>query len=200
MWRRGWFRQGCATAGGTDPGHDETGLPLLSMRQAAVRPATNDDDFAALAEVFQSHERSLRALAFRFLADANDVDDVLQEAYVRAHRGLHRFDGGAALSSWVYRIVQTTCIDELRRRRPTEELGEHPCPASDPAECVARRVDLDAALGALGAGERAVLVLAGLGFDYETASEVLVLPKGTVASRIHRGRIALRRSLAEQAA
>lgn len=157
-------------------------------------------DFVALAEVFRCHERSLRALAFRLLGDAAHVDDVLQDAYLRAHRGLHRFRGNAALSSWVYRIVQNTCLDELRRRRPTEELGDRPSLDSDPAEMAIRRVDVASALAALDAEQRAAVVVVGLGFEYGAASEILSIPVGTLASRLHRGRAALRSALREQAA
>ena len=157
-------------------------------------------DFLALAEGFRCHERPLRALAARMLGNANDVDDVLQDAYLRAHRGFARFRGDASLGSWLYRIVSTTCLDELRRRRTTEELPEVVSPASDPAEVAGSSADLAAALGTLNRDQRAALVLVdGLGYDYTAAGEALAVATGTIASRLNRGRGTLRAALREAA-
>ena len=157
-------------------------------------------DFVALAEAFRCHDRPLRALALRLMADVDQVDDILQDAYLRAHRGLGSFRGDAALGSWLYRIVYNTCLDELRRRRPTEEIPELASPAADPADVAVGRAALADALAAVNPEQQAVLVLVdGLGYDYATAGDVLLVARGTVASRLHRGRDTLRAGLGEAA-
>ena len=74
-------------------------------------------DEGAFAELIERHDRSFRSLAFRLLADRDRMDDALQDAYVKAFRALPRFRGGSAPSTWLYRIVYNTCLDELRRGR-----------------------------------------------------------------------------------
>src|ERR671934_126486 len=77
---------------------------------------------AAFPELIERHDRALRALAFRLLGDRDRMDDVLQEAYVRAYRALPRFRGRSLPGTWLYRIVYNACIDELRRERPDRRL------------------------------------------------------------------------------
>ena len=75
----------------------------------------------AFTEVVRRHDDRLRGLAYKLLGgDRDRMDDVLQEAYIRAFRALGTFRRDAHLGSWLYRIVYNACIDELRRskRRP----------------------------------------------------------------------------------
>jgi RNA polymerase sigma-70 factor (ECF subfamily) len=153
---------------------------------------------ADLAAVIREHDRSLRALAFRLLGDAEAMDDVLQEAYAKAYRGIARFRGESAAGTWLYRIVYNACIDELRRRRPAEQLPDDAEAQPDAADL---RLDLAAALATLSAEERAAVLLVDAdGFDYGTASRILDIPSGTLASRLHRARATLRAALASEGA
>jgi RNA polymerase sigma-70 factor (ECF subfamily) len=128
----------------------------------------------------------------------NDADaaDATQEALIAIVRGLPRFDGRAAFSTWAYRVATNAALDELRRRgrRPLPGLDETmPFPApGDAAEAVAARIDVDAALTTLSPEFRAAVVLRDLlGLDYAEIAEVLDVPVGTVRSRIARGRAAV---------
>ena len=111
-------------------------------------------------------------------------------------RGLPRFDGHAAFTTWLYRVTTNACLDELRRRRrrPLPGLEEErpvtgPAATPDPAGAVAARVDVDAALARLPPEFRAAVVLRDLcGLEYAEIAEVLGIPPGTVRSRIARGR------------
>lgn len=163
-----------------------------------VRARAGDGD--AFVELVRPYDRGLRSLAFRLLADSDAMDDALQAAYVGAFRALPRFREHAAVSTWLYRIAYNACLDELRRGRrrpePVEEAGELGSPQPDPADAVARRLDLAAALGSLTVDVRAaVLLVDGEGFSYAEAGSILGLREGTVASRLHRGRAALRAAL-----
>src|SRR5439155_3614698 len=86
-------------------------------------PASSDwEPFELLV---RRHHAELRTFAYRFLGDRWDVDDVLQEAYVKAFRAYRRFDARRGLARpWLYRIVHRACLDELRRqrRRPWQRL------------------------------------------------------------------------------
>jgi RNA polymerase sigma-70 factor (ECF subfamily) len=114
-------------------------------------------------------------------------------------RGLGRFDGRSAFSTWAYRVATNACLDELRRRRrrpePTadEDLDVGSLGSSSSAiDEVGDRIDIDAALATLAPEFRAAVVLRDLvGLDYAEIGEVLGVPAGTVRSRISRGRAAL---------
>jgi RNA polymerase sigma-70 factor (ECF subfamily) len=156
----------------------------------------DEDEFA---ELIRRHDRSLRSLAFRLLADRDRMDDALQDAYVKAFRARGRFRGASAPQTWLYRIVYNTCLDELRRGRFRRHLPLDPALASaeqDPADAASGRAGLARALAALPADQRAaVLLVDAEGFDYRGAAEVLGVEVGTLASRLSRARAALRRAL-----
>ena len=127
------------------------------------------------------------------------MDDSLQESYLKAFRALPRFEGDSAFKSWLYRIVHNTCLDELRRKvgvLPLESVSERPDGRPDPGDVATDKLDLVAAVGSLSPDTRAAVLLVYVdGMDYRTASEVLGVSRGTLASRLHRGRARLRRAL-----
>jgi len=140
------------------------------------------------------HESKLRRLAHGMLADASRVDDVLQEAFIRAYRALPaRFESERQEAAWLYRIVHRTCLNELRsRRRRRETIG-----IADDVVVRMRDADeslaVEAALAALPPKERAVVLLVDLlELDYETVAASLRIPRGTVASRLRRARAVFR--------
>lgn len=115
-------------------------------------------------------------------------------------RGLDRFDGRAAFTTWSYRVATNACLDELRRRnrRADPGLPEHESvdetpiggrSPRDPGDVVSARIDVDEALADLPEEFRAAVVLRDMaGLDYAEIAEVLELAPGTVRSRIARGR------------
>ena len=157
----------------------------------------------------REQDRTLRMLAYRLMEDREVIDDVLQEAYLKAYEALPSFRNDAAVATWLYRITYNTCLDHLRRtqregrrRGPAislddlAEAGQEPAAAADSAETMHLREDLAAALGALPVPQRAVVVLVdAIGYDYATTAEILGLRPGTVASRLHKARRALKMRL-----
>ncbi len=90
----------------------------------------NDDAFRRLVE---PHQKELHAHCYRMLASVHDADDALQDALLRAWRGLAKFDGRSSLRSWLYRITTNTCLD-LISRRPNRVLPIDHGPAADPGD------------------------------------------------------------------
>lgn len=136
------------------------------------------------------------------------MDDVLQTAYLNAFRSRAGFEGRAQLGTWLYRIVYNACLDELRRGGRTtsvpldvlDEPGRTTAPVvggpPDPASTVVLRLELAAALAALPHEQRAAVLLVDAdGLPYTEAAEVLGVPRGTLASQLHRARAELRRVL-----
>jgi RNA polymerase sigma-70 factor (ECF subfamily) len=161
----------------------------------------------AFIEVVKQHDRGLRALAYRLLRDRETMDDVMQEAYLKAFRGLAGFRKEAQSGTWLYRIVYNACLDRLRSDRRAREVSlelvteaaEMADPAAGPAETVAWRGDLDTALASLPPGQRAVVLLVDAdGFSYDEAAAVLGVPAGTIASRLNHARSTLRGALSER--
>jgi len=152
-------------------------------------------DRAALEALLRRHHDRVAALCTRLCGPA-DGPDATQEALLAVVRGLPRFDGHAAFTTWLYRVTTNACLDELRRRRrrPLPGLDDErpvdaPPATPDPAGAVAARVDVDGALARLPPEFRAAVVLRDLcGLDYAEIAEVLRIPPGTVRSRIARGR------------
>jgi RNA polymerase sigma-70 factor, ECF subfamily len=191
--------------GTTDSGASVIDLPArLSAGAVATAPAdpgvrARHDAFAAIV---REHDQRLRTLAYQLLGERQAMDDVLQDVYVKAYRALPSFRGEASLSTWLYRIAYTTCIDRIRRRPALDDLpveaAAEAAGGDDPDERFAVGEELRAALSGLDAEHRAaVLLVLRDGHSYDAAAEILGVPRGTVASRVARARRQLVRVLSE---
>ncbi len=174
----------------------------------ALVEAARTGDERALDLLLREHQGRIHAICRRLAGNESDALDATQEALIAIVRGLPRFDGRSAFSTWSYRVATNACLDELRRRtrRPVTGLDEERAEAlhsrSDSGPGLEDRVVdrhlLDDALAGLPEEFRAPVVLRDqLGLDYAEIAEVLGIPPGTVRSRIARGRAALSRALAE---
>jgi RNA polymerase sigma-70 factor, ECF subfamily len=186
----------------------ETGASVIELHP--VSPSSDDHDarvralharhadFTALVE---GHDERLRTLTYQLLGDRQAMDDVLQDVYVKAYRALPSFRGEASLSTWLYRITYTTCMDRLRRGRgpeqlPVDAVDDAPDGAAEAGDRLALGDELRRALSGLDAEHRAaVLLVLRDGHSYDAAAEILGIPRGTVASRVARARCHLVRSL-----
>jgi RNA polymerase sigma-70 factor (ECF subfamily) len=168
--------------------------------------AANAGDQNALDVLLRRHADRLHTVCRRVMGNDADAVDALQEALIAIVRGLVRFDGRSAFSTWAYRVATNACLDELRRRRrrpePVEDAALETADVldDDPAafvEAAGLRADIDAALATLAPDFRAAVVLRDLlDLDYAEIAEILGVPPGTVKSRIARGRAALADRLA----
>jgi len=155
--------------------------------------AAQQGDRQALDQLLRREQPRIHALCRRMTGNPADALDATQEALIALVRGLPRYDGRAAFSTWAYRVATNACLDELRRRGrrpvPVEEVAPAAPTGPDLATTVTDHLVLDDALAALSPEFRAPLVLRDvLGLDYAAIAEVLQLPPGTVRSRIARAR------------
>lgn len=167
-----------------------------------VRSAV-DGDVAAFTKLLRQHDDRMRAVAYRMVGSETAMDDVLQVAYLNAHRGLARFRAEADFATWLHRIVINACHDHLRRIGRTAEvpLQAVPEPVSPGSmeDRLALSGELQQALATLTPEFRAVVVLVdGEGLSYAEAAEVLGTERGTVASRLNRARALLRDQLSPE--
>lgn len=178
--------------------------PAAADEAALIRSAQGGDR-AALDELLRRHYDRVYAVCRRLAGNDADALDATQEALLAVVRGLPRFDGRSAFSTWCYRVATNACLDELRRRArrprlalPDDERVSDPAAGGRPGldEAVTDRIDIDAALAQLPEDFRAPVVLRDLcQLDYAEIAAVLRIPPGTVRSRIARGRAALGRLL-----
>jgi len=174
----------------------------------------------ALAEVAEAYGSKIYQLAFRYLRNKEDAEEVMQDVLYKVHRKVASFRGDAALSSWIYRITFNTAMSRLRTARYqraqnedsqllsglNDETGNSTqleiADWSDMADervlrSQLRRRVLRAVL-ALPAIYRAPVVLRDLhGMSTEEASAMLRVKDQTLKSRLHRGRVILRKQLAD---
>jgi RNA polymerase sigma-70 factor, ECF subfamily len=155
--------------------------------------------------VARDQGRFLYQVAYRLTGNDDDAQDLVQEVLLRVRRGLETYQPGS-LPGWLSRITTNAFLDDVRRRkrRPADALPDDPDLVLPPAvaadEELARRQlpdDIQRALTTIPEDFRSAVVLCDVvGLSYEDISDALDVPVGTVRSRIHRGRMALRRALA----
>ena len=165
----------------------------------AVLRRAQRGDHGAFHEIVDHYEGRLSVLAYHLLRDADQMNDALQDTFVKAWGGLPGFRGDAALGTWLHQICYRICLDYLRRQKIRPAGEELPAELADPADEVgslALREQVSAALGCLPVEQRAILLLVDReGDDYGTVAEALEIPVGTVASRLSFARAAMRRAL-----
>jgi RNA polymerase sigma-70 factor (ECF subfamily) len=144
----------------------------------------------------------LRRFARGLSGSLADADDLVQAACERALARQHQFQEGTRFDSWMFRIVQTIWIDQVRSRDVRKEGGdiaEDRLGSDEPVRRVEARLALTEvrrALDRLPPDQRAALLLVTVeGLSYKEAAEVVQVPVGTIMSRLARARIALQLQL-----
>jgi RNA polymerase sigma-70 factor (ECF subfamily) len=170
-----------------------------------VRRAQRGDQ-EAFAKLVTRHQRYVYNLAYRLLREADEAEDLAQEAFLRAWRGLGNFRGEARFTTWLYRIVTNLCYSRLTslRRQLLDTGGDDvdalasPSSQDPPAaiEAAERRAFLHRQIGALPDKYQLVVTLFYLQeFSYQEIAQVLNLPLGTVKTHLFRARERLKRQI-----
>ena len=161
----------------------------------------------AFGELVSRYQDRLYNSVYRIVENGEDAADVVQEAFVNAYQSLASFKGDAEFFTWMYRIAFNAAISLKRKRRPTvsldasrergmsidvpdESANGQPGDALERSEIL---LALERAMAQLSAEHRSVLVMKDIdGLKYEQIAAVMVIPVGTVRSRLHRARLELR--------
>jgi RNA polymerase sigma-70 factor, ECF subfamily len=167
-------------------------------------------DTRAFEELARRDERALYRHALRIVGTTTDAEDVVQDALFSAWRSITSFQG-LSFRAWLFRIATNRALDHLRSRKRRPELpldppddedvtwAEPAAPGPDLTQIAADREALgvvEAALETLPAEQRTALLLRDVeGFAYEEIAVITSVEIGTVKSRIHRGRLAVRNAL-----
>lgn len=144
------------------------------------------------------------ALAIQILGNSDDAADAVHDAFTTALARPSAYDSGRGeLKPWFLRVVRNRCIDLLRKRRPTgTAVDELPNPGAAPDHALESRQagdQLQAALARIRPEQRQIVVLRDyLDLSYAEIAAVLDVPPGTVMSRLHRARLALKELLEQE--
>jgi RNA polymerase sigma-70 factor, ECF subfamily len=188
------------------PGEDDQpahpiGAAETSEIDAAVVRAAARGDHKAFARIVTQYEPRVRALAFHLLGDTERTHDVVQDAFLDAYRGLPSFRGDAAFGTWLHRVTYNAALRRLRRPVVAEvPIVDHETGREDAAAGGDDELELhDAlrtALAALPPEQRLTLLLIDRdGYDYREVAGITDVAPGTVCSRLHRARAAVKDAL-----
>jgi len=185
---------------------------MLDGGDASFLSRLRAGDDAAYEKLVREHSGRLLRLARRMLRSEEDARDAVQDAFLRAFRGIESFAGDAALSTWLYRITLNSCLMKLRRqrRKPEQAIEEwlprfyddghrvDPGPAwrlvdRDPVEEGELRELVRASIDELPEIYRTALLLRDIeGLDSSEAASLLGIQTEALKMRVHRARQALR--------
>ncbi len=181
---------GAARSRGLGPQTDET----------ALIEACRAGDRAAMRTIYERYQRRVFALTMR-IAGPQEAEELTQEVFLKAFRGLDKFRGDAQLGTWLYRMAVNAALSHVgrsrdKKRAPEEELAALPAPSGMIDGDPRLRARLEAALRELPAGYRAVIVLHDVeGLQHEEIAEVLGCRVGTSKSQLHKARAKMRELL-----
>jgi RNA polymerase sigma-70 factor (ECF subfamily) len=196
------------------------------MQDLAVIPKDQDllarlqsGDEQALADLADAYSSKIYQLAFRYLRNKEDAEEVTQDVLFKVHRKVGAFRGDAALSSWIYRITFNAAMSRLRTAKyQRSQTDDVPVLTNDGDEALSARAEIAdwsdladehvyrsqlrrrvfSAILALPAIYRAPVMLRDIqGMSTEEASAMLRVKDQTLKSRLHRGRLILRKQLAD---
>jgi RNA polymerase sigma-70 factor (ECF subfamily) len=191
------------------------------VNEAAIVERLRRGDETAVAELARVYGPRISQLAFRYMKNREDAEEVAQDVLLKVYQKIDLFRGDAALSSWIYRITFNTAMSRLRNTRatrmaevadvPPTQPGQEDSPSTrrrDPADWSTMadeellrgqmRERLFEAVERLPAIYRTPVVLRDLqGMSTEEASKALKVKDQTLKSRLHRGRLLLRERLAD---
>ncbi len=163
-------------------------------------------DADAFRILFERYHRRAYALAVGVVRNQDDAMDVVQDAFIKAHKYLDKFEGNSSFYTWLYRIVMNLAIDHLRKHRRIKpvELDEAKLDPDGDDGLLPRlisgnpgralfdkqiRARIDQALAELSDNHRAVLVMRELeGLSYEEMAQAMECSKGTIMSRLFHAR------------
>ncbi len=171
-------------------------------------------DRVAFQGLFRRYHRRAFSLALGMVKNPDDAADVVQDAFIKAHRYLPKFQGTSSFYTWFYRIVVNLAIDLMRKKKRTKTVEFDEAIASSGAEdelllptmseqnpehSLARRRlrdNIAVALEGLSENHRAVIVMRELqGLPYEEMAEIMECSKGTIMSRLFHARRNMQKQL-----
>jgi RNA polymerase sigma-70 factor (ECF subfamily) len=200
------------------------GKQTIAFAEAALVRRCQQGETEAFAELVERYQDRIYNLIFRMCGRRADADELAQETFLRAFERIGQFRGNSRFYTWLFRIAANLTLSHRRRGSKVKFLsldgsGDRPGEDQDASRADVMTADLSKrrtvspeasimgeethhrvmdALGELDEEFRAPVILRDIeGLDYNQIAEVLELPVGTIKSRLHRGRFALKEKLAD---
>ena len=155
-------------------------------------------DLGAVETLFREHSGRIYSLARRIVRTPEDAEDIVQETFVEAARGISGYRGEGPFGAWIHKVAASKALMHLRRNRlmgPREELSEGVLPVSGPVP-ISERLDIEAALGRLPASTRAVVWLHDVeGYTHEEIASMTGLTPSYSKSKLARAHARLKELL-----
>jgi len=178
-------------------------LPSKSDAELVARIRTGDA--SAFRELVDKYGQYLYGLAASLVGNPADAEDILQETYSGAFRGVRSFRGRASIKTWLTQILVRQAAGHHRARARRKVIPMELKLSTDDRQRVPSsgrmtdlRIDVEAAIRSLSAAHREVITFRELkGLSYDEIAEVLRVPRGTVESRLFRARQELKKLLKE---
>jgi RNA polymerase sigma-70 factor (ECF subfamily) len=164
-------------------------------------------DVEALGDLYDRFNQMVYRTAYAITGEPEAASDLLQEVYLRLHRFAHRVDPSRPLEPWLYRVTANLSCTWVKRRRwmrPIEEIAEWFVNDSKPSPAkLAERAEvwrqIEHALGSIPLLQRTVIVMYYINeLSIQEISDVLEVPVGTIKSRLHYGRQALKKLMTKE--
>ncbi len=171
-------------------------------------------DGEAFGELVRPFEAKVYGLAYRMCGNRDDAYDLSQEAFLKVYRALGRFRGQSSFSTWLYRVVSNTCLDQMRRKKRSAAVASLDDPLDTESGVLQREVadstfepeqlalrsevaaEVQSAVSHLAPDHRLAILLRDYqDMPYEEIASVMGCNLGTVKSRISRARAALRQRI-----
>ncbi|HTP75714.1 MAG TPA: sigma-70 family RNA polymerase sigma factor [Rhizomicrobium sp.] len=166
---------------------------------ALVERAVGTRDVAAFSQLARLHQSRVRGLLLRLTRGNHAAaDDLAQETFLEAWRGIANFRGESSFSTWLYRIAYSRFLMQARKRKPDEPLDDWHESAPSGESATQARIDLERAFARLSPPESAALTLCfALGLSNSEAAAAMDVPLGTLKSHVLRGREKIRSILGD---
>ncbi len=160
------------------------------MDESALAGRAAARDVAAFSMLARRHQSKVRGLLLRLTRGNHAAaDDLAQETFLEAWRGIANFRGDSAFATWLYRIAYSRFLMQARKRKPDDQLGEWQGETPSGEGAAHARIDLERAMAKLSPPENAALTLCfALGLSNTEAADALGMPLGTLKSHVLRGR------------
>lgn len=155
-------------------------------------------DLQAFERLYRVHVGRVHGLCLRLTADEREAEELVQQVFIRAWRGLDGFRGESAFASWLHRLAVNRFRSSLRsrRRRWRREAAAARATGGAVERAPGAAIDLERAIGTLPPRARAVFVLHDVeGYRHREVAELLGVAEGTCKAQLHRARRLLREAL-----
>lgn len=169
-------------------------------------------DQSAFEDIVAFYQNKVYAICFRMIGNSHEAEDLAQEAFIRAYVNIHSYDDKRKFSTWLFRIATNLSIDRIRKKKPDyfldaevkgtdgldmySQLSSDQASPEDEVESLEIQTYIQQEIMSLPTKYRSVIALRFVDeLSLAEISEILDIPVGTVKTRIHRGREALRKRL-----